>query len=37
MPGWRLVWPIFQSYNKVDLRVKAVDVPNQEAIPAVFR
>jgi regulator of protease activity HflC (stomatin/prohibitin superfamily) len=32
MPGWRLVWPIFQSYNKVDLRVKAVDVPNQEAI-----
>lgn len=32
MPGWRLVWPIFQSYQKVDLRVKAVDVPNQEAI-----
>ncbi len=31
-PGWRLVWPIFQSYKKVDLRVKAVDVPNQEAI-----
>jgi regulator of protease activity HflC (stomatin/prohibitin superfamily) len=31
-PGWRLVWPIFQSYRKVDLRVKAVDVPNQEAI-----
>jgi len=32
MPGWRLIWPIFQSYKKVDLRVKAVDVPNQEAI-----
>ena len=31
-PGWRLVFPIFQSYQKVDLRVKAVDVPNQEAI-----
>jgi regulator of protease activity HflC (stomatin/prohibitin superfamily) len=31
-PGWRLVWPIFQSYKKIDLRVKAVDVPNQEAI-----
>jgi len=31
-PGWRLVWPIFQFYKKVDLRVKAVDVPNQEAI-----
>ncbi|MFA5355156.1 MAG: slipin family protein [Candidatus Paceibacterota bacterium] len=31
-PGWRLVWPIVQSYKKVDLRVKAVDVPNQEAI-----
>lgn len=32
MPGWRLVWPIIQFYKKVDLRVKAVDVPNQEAI-----
>jgi regulator of protease activity HflC (stomatin/prohibitin superfamily) len=31
-PGWRMVWPIFQSYMKIDLRVKAVDVPNQEAI-----
>jgi regulator of protease activity HflC (stomatin/prohibitin superfamily) len=31
-PGWRLVIPIFQSYQKVDMRVKAVDVPNQEAI-----
>jgi len=31
-PGWRMVWPIFYSYKKVDLRVKAVDVPNQEAI-----
>jgi len=32
MPGWRLIFPIFQSYKKIDLRVKAVDVPNQEAI-----
>lgn len=31
-PGWRLVFPIVQSYRKVDLRVKAVDVPSQEAI-----
>ena len=31
-PGWRIVWPIIQSYRKIDLRVKAVDVPNQEAI-----
>jgi regulator of protease activity HflC (stomatin/prohibitin superfamily) len=31
-PGWRIVWPIIQSYRKVDLRVKAVDVPDQEAI-----
>ncbi|MBA7636717.1 hypothetical protein ES703_44338 [subsurface metagenome] len=31
-PGWRIVWPIFYFYRKVDLRVKAVDVPNQEAI-----
>lgn len=31
-PGWRLVFPIFQSYRKVDVRVKAVDVPDQKAI-----
>lgn len=31
-PGWRIVWPIIQSYQKVDIRVKAVDVPDQEAI-----
>lgn len=31
-PGWRMVVPIFQSMKKVDMRVKAVDVPNQEAI-----
>jgi len=31
-PGWRLVVPIFQGMRKVDMRLKAVDVPNQEAI-----
>ncbi|MBI2989998.1 MAG: slipin family protein [Candidatus Magasanikbacteria bacterium] len=31
-PGWRLVVPIFQSMTRVDMRVKAVDVPLQEAI-----
>lgn len=31
-PGWRLVIPIFQSYQKVDIRTKVVDVPEQEAI-----
>ena len=31
-PGWRLVFPIIQTYRKVDLRVKAVDVPDQNAI-----
>ena len=32
MPGWRLVLPVFQSFKKVDIRTKAVDVPAQEAI-----
>ena len=32
MPGWKLVIPIFESYDKVDIRTKAVDVPEQEAI-----
>ena len=31
-PGWRLVFPIFQSYKKVDVRTKVDDVPEQEAI-----
>jgi regulator of protease activity HflC (stomatin/prohibitin superfamily) len=32
MPGWRLVIPVFQTAKKVDMRIKAVDVPDQEAI-----
>lgn len=31
-PGWNLVLPVVQSYEKVDIRTKAVNVPNQEAI-----
>ncbi len=31
-PGWRLVFPIIQFYKKVDMRLKAVDVPDQKAI-----
>jgi regulator of protease activity HflC (stomatin/prohibitin superfamily) len=31
-PGWSVVVPIFQSMQKVDLRVKAVDVPDQKVI-----
>lgn len=31
-PGWRLVFPIFQSYRKVDVRTKVIDVPEQEVI-----
>lgn len=31
-PGWRVIWPIFQTYQKVDIRTKAVDVPEQETI-----
>ena len=31
-PGWRIVIPVFQSYQKIDIRTKAVDVPDQNAI-----
>ncbi|OGF31165.1 hypothetical protein A2533_04765 [Candidatus Falkowbacteria bacterium RIFOXYD2_FULL_35_9] len=31
-PGWRLVVPVFQQMRKIDLRTKAVDVPDQKAI-----
>lgn len=31
-PGWRIILPVIQSMSKVDIRVKAVDVPDQDAI-----
>lgn len=31
-PGWNLVLPIIQGFKKVDIRTRAVDVPEQEAI-----
>jgi len=31
-PGWKIVIPIFQSFRKVDIRTKAVDVPKQDTI-----
>lgn len=31
-PGWRIILPVIQSITKVDMRTKAVDVPDQEAI-----
>src|SRR6185436_13424792 len=26
-PGWKFIWPIFQTVTKVDIRTKAVEVP----------
>jgi regulator of protease activity HflC (stomatin/prohibitin superfamily) len=31
-PGWHLVIPVFQSFRKIDVRTKALDVPKQETI-----
>ena len=31
-PGWHVVLPIIHFYRKVDIRTKAVDVPEQDAI-----
>jgi len=31
-PGWRLVIPIIQGMTKVDMRLKTIDVPAQDAI-----
>ncbi|PIR53113.1 hypothetical protein COU76_02885 [Candidatus Peregrinibacteria bacterium CG10_big_fil_rev_8_21_14_0_10_49_10] len=31
-PGWKILIPVFQKVIKVDIRIKAVDVPDQEAI-----
>lgn len=31
-PGWRVIVPVLQKMHKVDIRTKAVDVPDQDAI-----
>ena len=31
-PGWNIVLPIIESFRKVDIRTKVVDVPEQDAI-----
>lgn len=31
-PGLKLVVPIFQTWQRVDIRIKAIDVPDQDAI-----
>ncbi|HRH55485.1 MAG TPA: slipin family protein [Candidatus Paceibacterota bacterium] len=31
-PGWKIIIPVFQGFQKVDMRTKAVDVPDQNAI-----
>lgn len=31
-PGWRMIIPVLQSMKKIDIRIKAVDVPDQNAI-----
>lgn len=31
-PGLKMVWPIIQTWERVDMRIKAVDIPSQECI-----
>ena len=31
-PGWRIILPIFEGWQRVDLRIRAVDVPSQECV-----
>jgi regulator of protease activity HflC (stomatin/prohibitin superfamily) len=31
-PGWRIILPIFQSMQKVDLRLRTVEVPSQDCL-----
>ena len=31
-PGWHIILPIFQTLRKVDVRVKVIDVPEQDTI-----
>ncbi len=31
-PGIKMIWPFIQTWRRIDIRTKAVDVPDQEAI-----
>ncbi|MFH1650202.1 MAG: slipin family protein [Candidatus Woesearchaeota archaeon] len=31
-PGLQFLWPIFQTWQRIDIRIKTVDVPDQDAI-----
>ncbi len=31
-PGWQVVWPIFQTWKRVDIRTKVAEEPDQEVI-----
>ena len=31
-PGWNLIFPVIDSFQKIDIRTRAVDVPEQDAI-----
>jgi regulator of protease activity HflC (stomatin/prohibitin superfamily) len=31
-PGWAWIWPVIETYTKVDLRIQTIDVPKQEVI-----
>lgn len=31
-PGWHIIWPIFEYMRKVDIRVKVIDVPEQDTL-----
>ncbi len=31
-PGWRIILPVIESMHKIDIRIKAVEVPYQETI-----
>lgn len=31
-PGWRLIWPVIENMTKLDIRIKATDVPYQDTI-----
>ena len=31
-PGWHVIVPVFQSFKKIDIRTKVIDVPEQDTI-----
>ena len=35
-PGWHIIWPIFESCKKIDIRTRAVEINWEQSLEFIF-